>query len=348
MIGSKAVVTGDVHAHNFSQFSKPCPHYGGTRLKQIVEALRSVFAKAHELDIEEVVIIGDLFHTRGLISVQVLNSVLWELQEAKRSGLRVYIVAGNHDQANKAGTVTSLAPFYDYADVVETARNIGRAYYIPFREDRAYYVEAFKTAAKLKCEVVFAHVGLQGAAIGESDYQPKEELLVEETLCEQFKLVLCGHYHKAQYLAANVAYTGSLIQHNFCDVNVVKGFYSIDLDKSAGNRVANHKTEAPEFIKATIPDKPSLLRFLKGYSPDNYYKLLIDSKISLPDGVFDNAIIDHIRADDVYKPRIKGLDGMRPESVVDKFVEYKAVDNAEAVAKVGKQLLKQAAAAKAD
>lgn len=315
------IATADVHAHNYAQFATPDATYGNSRLGDVIRCLYQMRAEALERGIADLVVVGDLFHTRGMLSVSVMNEVRKVLRSIVDSGIKVHLLAGNHDQANKAGTMTSIHQFHDFCNVYEDFTVYDKnCAFVPFRENKQDIIDMFNEAAKRKVDYVFAHCGVIGATIGTAEYQPAEEVSVADLKPERFKKVLLGHYHKMQYLAKNMFYLGNLCQTCFSDAGLEKGFWLID-----GDSESVVDTVAPKFIVQELSDKAGLAKFLKTFDPTNFYKLRLTNGVTIP-GELPNVVTENIEAAETYKPRIQNMDKLPVADVLAAYVDYRGGD----------------------
>lgn len=327
------VVLADVHAHNFAQFAQPVAYYGNTRLQVIAKALARACIVALQKELP-LIIVGDLFHTRGIINVTVQSIIHDTLREYANKGLEIHIVAGNHDQANKAGTVTSLDTFKAVAHVYTDYACLGAWAFVPFRESREELIEMFNQAAKSKVQYVFAHAAVNGAYIGDSEYQPREQLEVADIKPERFKWVWLGHYHKAQLVAPNAMYCGSLTGQNFTDSDE-KGFWVHEGNKEP----VFHPSGSPRFIQATVQNATDLKRFSKIVQDTNdYYKLKVIEGLKLPD-FKGNVLVEKLASSKVFESRIQGMDTMTDPEVIEAYVRSKSPDQAKSLISKGVDIL---------
>lgn len=333
---NKFLMTADVHFHNYPQFSTPEARFGSNRVASIAESLLAM--RDHATADKNLVIIGDLFHTRGMLSVSLMNTVRGVIAELSQV-FNITIIAGNHDQANKSGTQTSVAYLAPWATIVENFTVRGNCAFLPFRESRLDMVDMFNKAAEAKVEYVFAHVGVLGATIGTTEYQPSEDLALSDLGSERFRYVFLGHYHKHQWLNKNTMYLGNPCQTSFSDAGLVKGFWEFDDTKDT--ELVLHETGQPEFHQLTITDKASLLKFIKTYKPVNYYKLRMADNLGLPNDT-PNVIIERATAKEEYQPRIKGMDTMTESDTLEAYAKYRGFSIDSEVIEMGKDLIKRA------
>jgi DNA repair exonuclease SbcCD nuclease subunit len=235
-------------------------------------------------------------------------------------GISVYIVAGNHDQANKAGTITSLDAFSNTANVYKDYAVVGDMAFIPFRESKAEMVEMFNQAAKDKAKHIFAHAAVNGAFIGDAEYCPKEQLEVSDVKPERFKQVWLGHYHRAQMLAPNMMYCGNPCAMSFEDSDE-KGFWGVDTSAKDPVFVTSN---SPKFIQLTAKTQSELKTVIKSLNNLDYFKLKIAEGLKY-DSFGANVLVEMIPSAKEEAPRIQNIGKLSRNDILCKYVETKSL-----------------------
>lgn len=147
----KILCTGDIHAYQFTDFSKNlmvvwddeilryCDITGSdgtdrwyeehwdveakelsSRFFNILNALCDMRDYCVKNKINHVLIAGDLFHKRGTIEVVVFNAIYKVLDSFYDVGIAVHLIAGNHDQVDASVIPTSsIHSFKDIAHIIE-------------------------------------------------------------------------------------------------------------------------------------------------------------------------------------------------------------------------------------
>lgn len=190
------------------------------------EVLPAVAGEAERLGDKHVGILGDVFHIRYRVSVRLLNALRDELMNWMQRGLTVTIIPGNHDQINVAGR-NALEVLGDVigVDVYTEPTWDSHGLWFPYRKPEL--VEAqLKDALSRKPSpehpnVLFTHLGIYGAWMNDG-WQDKVGL--PPGLFEVFDFVICGHYHKHQYVGRKLVYVGSPYQTRADEAGQVKGY----------------------------------------------------------------------------------------------------------------------------
>lgn len=312
---NRFLASADLHAHQYPQFSVPDPVFGNNRLRTIIECLQHMKQYALEYKFTDIFLIGDIFHVRGIINATTFRVVHDCVRDMVKNGLNVHIVAGNHDQANKQGSITSLTGLSNIARVYEHPCRVGNVVLIPYSESREQYLQSFKLITK-DVQYVFIHAGVEGAQSSTSEFRPKEELKLEDIPYEDLELVLLGHYHRSQMFNNNVFYVGSLCHNTFEDSGVKKGFWAITEDD-----VTFVPTQYPEFVTVKFNKLDDLIS--TQFIPTNYYwvKTTFDIKKS---PTWTNMIVTKIETEDAQiAPRVRNIEQMGVEDTIKSFVLYK-------------------------
>lgn len=182
-----------------------------------------LFAAASKDFDKTLVCLGDFFHLRYRVPVHLQNQVLEFLEALERSGIRLLLLPGNHDQINIAGE-NALEVFRRFPNVevfTEPTWN-DYGYWIPYRknpEDIAYALEQGAKTQGGRPAVLWLHHGVRGAYMS-PQVQDTEGLPVD-----YFKgwFVLCGHYHMRQKVGS-VYYIGSPYQTTASEAGQEKGY----------------------------------------------------------------------------------------------------------------------------
>lgn len=287
------VVCADVHASDYSAFSKPIaglPY--GSRLKIILDALNDMFKEAQNEKASRAIIVGDLFNERTSINPIVTQAVINNLTtnlSSMSDGFILDIVVGNHDQQdNTLVPPNSVSIFnsikipnkeinvYDHVTYVDNG-NSGLVF-VPYTEHADEFKQEIKDI-KLTHDnnVVFAHVGMSGAKSGKWTHKLGGNYSLEDLRYNEVDLVLMGHYHWRQNLSDNVLYTGDLTPLNFNDEGQSKGFYSVYFDEK--NSKFDYKfmpVDSPKFETIDLDKLPDDFD-LDSEINNNYVRLVTHS-----------------------------------------------------------------------
>lgn len=187
----KILCTGDIHAYQFTDFSKTMltvwdedtkvyaditgsegtdrwyedgwdttAKEMSSRLFNILNALCDMRRYCTSHGIWHVLIAGDLFHKRGTIEVIVFNTIYQVLNSFKEMGITVHLIAGNHDQVD--ASVVPVSAIYSLRDIAHIIENpeyfqlqdgddFAEVVAVPYSKDKAFVLSSMNELRE-KCE----------------------------------------------------------------------------------------------------------------------------------------------------------------------------------------------------
>lgn len=244
------LVLSDIHLHNWSQFSHTTKDGTNSRLQQILDAISKAVAHLAELGGRDIVITGDMFHTRGNIKPSVLNPTFDLFRNICAHNIRVHAIPGNHDlegiHSDRLGNAITTLSGIDYFNVYDKPTLLrDKHLFIPWFEDSQKILKYANEKVKHNPNLtLFTHVGLNGvvpAAIGNT-VNPKD-------FSEDFKYVFCGHFHNHVSFDSRVFSVSALTHQTWSDVGSKAGYLIVYEDK-----VEQFMTNAPRFIDLNFTD----------------------------------------------------------------------------------------------
>jgi len=176
--------------------------------------------------VDKVVFLGDFFHTRNTINVNILNKS-YEILKKLTDNFEVFLIIGNHDIFYKQQmNVHSLKGFSD----IPNLHLIENTTEILINEKKTGLMCPFhwEVPKNKKYDYMFGHFEMSGAKLAGSlsiDKMPMQKLL------DYAPLVFSGHYHiSKEYLfeTGKVITVGSTFEQDWGDFNNEKGFYILD------------------------------------------------------------------------------------------------------------------------
>jgi len=352
-LGNIAIIA-DPHFHDFPEFARTITHpVLGTpinsRLNDQLDVFLYVAKRAKSLGADALFINGDLFHVRGSISVDVFQYVYWALEQVVQEyELPVYINTGNHDQMDKAGAIHSIYGLRKLVQVYDTqcidkiaGWQCGVIPYMSSHKDILHCLQRLDVDGMP--DLLFAHIGVDGAFIGPVEYVIKDPVKVEDLRHTELKAVFLGHYHKPQKMADNVWYTGSLTQINRGEIQEVKRWQMLYADGT----VKSYKTGCKQFRSITATE---LLESVNEEALQlHYLDVVIDNPLLLSrvtEVVSElnlHAKIVASRKATTAKARIELNESMSDIDILKEFLKYH--NKPEKWIKIGRQLLNSAAPA---
>lgn len=181
-------------------------------------ALSDVIVKNN---INDVTILGDLFHTFSVIRSEVLYE--WCRFFTDHHMVVFRLLVGNHDYAGQAGGSHALEPFKCFENVIvyDEPRGEFDVLFVPFMRDNNEFIEAVKDRTE---KVLLCHQSFNGAQFQNGYYDPNG---VDPKHVSHFKKVISGHIHNAQEFA-NIWYPGAPYQHNFGEAGQPKHIHMVE------------------------------------------------------------------------------------------------------------------------
>lgn len=205
------------------------------RTKDILWSLRVMREYCHVAGIDTAIILGDLFHDRVSIGIEVLASAAQFFEETStKYGQNWIVFPGNHDMfLRHSWDVNSLTAMRRNMTVIEDVKLLEL-------DDRRFWVVPFITYEKSFMQVIseiekqtqdgdslFTHIGVRGALYN-TCFLLKDWSVVnfEHT---SFHRIYTGHFHSKQQIGENCWYPGSPIPFKFDEGDIAHGFYVYDL-----------------------------------------------------------------------------------------------------------------------
>ena len=186
--------------------------------------LEGMLTAASEQNISHIVFLGDFFHLRYTIPVDLVNLVSDWLNQAACKGIHVHFLVGNHDQVDEMGR--NALEVFGNAHNATVHSEIGESdgvLWLPYRKDYGLLREALR---KSKCRTVFGHFAMSGAMMNNT-FKSEHGLGIKDLA--KFDLVLLGHFHKRQSFGSknHIHYVGSPWETSAAEIGQPKGYVVI-------------------------------------------------------------------------------------------------------------------------
>ena len=251
----KIALYSDLHAHPYNNGTL-LEHGTNSRVQDAVDVIGQVFSYSLDNDIDVVLFGGDLFDRRKSIDVDTYNKIHEAVQYWSRK-VPTVMIPGNHDQANKSGTVHALQRFKSKQCSIITQPSWTKLpgnvhlFSVPYYDDGEIIAEHVRKGVADKNDdgsrhILLIHYGVTGAKVGPSDYVLPCELDLTKLELDAWDIVFSGHYHIGQQLGSKFHYIGSAMQHRWDDVGFHKSFVVYD---SETNQISRVPTLAPTFVE---------------------------------------------------------------------------------------------------
>jgi|APFre7841882654_1041346.scaffolds.fasta_scaffold07352_3 DNA repair exonuclease SbcCD nuclease subunit len=247
------------------------------KLKDCIWAMNIIRQYAQKNDITDIIILGDLFHDRVSLNIDVLNEVYDFLNLATHDGQSWWCFPGNHDLFLKnSWRMNSLHVFQNVINIVEDAQmiDVGDTKFcvIPFVHYESEYMKILNDLEKLNPNhprVLLTHIGVKGATLNQC-FLLKNWSIVD-FVDSTFDKVFAGHFHCHQDVG-KVTYPGGPIPFNFDEGAVEHGFIVYDTDTNTHEFIKMFEVckqfsplyKPPDFITILDEDLPQSLDLIAG------------------------------------------------------------------------------------
>lgn len=246
----KFLITGDIQAHNWRQFSYTRKNGYNSRLWNCAKVFDVVRKEGKARGINKAVFNGDIFEENSYIDVEVFDLIYRKLECLHDEGFEIVINLGNHDVAGQFGRriLHALRAFRKIATVVEEPTLVwNHIWMVPWNSSPDRIKAAIAEGARLeKASCLVGHFGVQGATTGPNSYLVRNPIKLRDLQAENFGLVLLSDYHTRQRLDKNVWYLGSPLQHSFGEIHR-PCIWNISLDRQGLFESEKVYTNFPQF-----------------------------------------------------------------------------------------------------
>jgi DNA repair exonuclease SbcCD nuclease subunit len=224
----KVLITADIH------FGIP------KRLNDILWALKTMREFVSINQIDAVVILGDLFHDRVNLNIEVLTAVYNFFEETRALGQEWLCFPGNHDMfLRNEWSVNSLRSLSKVLTIIEDIKLIKlvdtRFWILPFMNYESVYMTAVQKIEEQHedGDVLLTHVGVHNAVLNECFLVRNWSVVNFDD--SKFDRVFAGHFHCHQNVMgqsgrANVWYPGSPIPFTYAEGTTEHGFIVYDTE----------------------------------------------------------------------------------------------------------------------
>jgi hypothetical protein len=232
--------------------------------------------------IEEIVFLGDFFHTRNSISVNTLHVANIFLEKLK--DFKIHMILGNHDlYFHNESTVSGVNLFKNKNNIIVYDRPVKTK----LGSKDAVFCGWGYDALEYNADILFTHAEINvfkfNADLGacNSGYKASD-------LLNHYNLVYSGHFHLRQNKSwenKHIIYPGNPYPMDHSDYyGSIKGFDILDLDTLESIVVEN--IVSPQFLRLSLSDIcsdyytiPEIISQIRG----NIFKLIVDKNITHKD-----------------------------------------------------------------
>ncbi len=251
----KFLFFSDLHCFPHQQFAQPLANGRNSRFQDCL----NIISQAKEVALQErcaaVFFLGDLFHSRKSVDIDVFDATLAAVKDLAES-VHTFLLPGNHDLSGRVAGSTLLTAFKPFCEVLDKPTCKQHAGF--FFQSFPYTAEVEKLVVDLKSipkvDILLLHQAMREGALGCYGKTGHGEIGVGDLPLDKVRYVFAGDYHKRQFLGPNnrVHYIGSPLQLNFGEVGEFKAFTLLDTSDWS---VIDIPTAAPRFFVFETPTK---------------------------------------------------------------------------------------------
>lgn len=338
---SKIVIFSDLHAHTFGPYSSSLEDGTNSRLQDALNVINDVRELAKEVDADGVLFAGDLFHERRHIVTQAFSKVYEALSMFAVDRMPLFLIHGNHDQADRLGRFHALKPLGAFATVVDSAgwvefqgkTEVLNILAVPYIEDTNHLLDVIneKAPGGDSPNIFLGHFGISGAKLGaDFVYSNGAEPTIEDIPTDRFDVGFLGHFHLHQKLAPNFWYVGAPMHHNWGDVGQERGVMVYDTVTKEATHVP--LTGTPRFVEL---DYRNLKLSREGSEEGNIVRIVSDkpwgedkleeTRVRLGAKSLE-VVAQKVDVNEAYEVRLKVDPGASYEDMVAEYVQSGLVE----------------------
>lgn len=290
----KFAITADIHLSRYGQ--DPVDETSGLpeRLDSIKGALYSMLEVCRLQNIKDVIIAGDILHTKSVIYALAQDMMLQFFEDHPE--IKFYVIDGNHDLSSKgADAISALRSLKNVPNVhwiTKKAEKIDNILFVP------YSVELVKQIKEDSADILVSHFGLSEGVLN-SGISIVSKLGMTD-LRGKYKLVLLGHYHKPQEIIEDnisMYYVGSPIQLDWGEKGDQKRFLIVDSETLDVEEVPTTGYRHFIEVELTADNKDAAMKQAKAAHDNGHYVKIVQREKVDVKGFKDFNIVDKTESD---------------------------------------------------
>lgn len=285
----KILFMADIHMSNRLPYAKPVEGGLTDRLQDQLELWKWLNEYIRDEKVDALYILGDLFD-RSLVDPVTLTETVNAVVDCE---CMVFLLAGNHD-ANSAKGSRYIVEVFDamrkknvvtigqpyHPTLLDLKPNLVKFWSIPFlpADDTGAHIEKIRREwiSEDDINILLLHNSILGA---EHRKWICDQGLDADFVCEDFDLVLSGHFHAAQEFGDCGQYLGAPMQHDFGDVGNVPGVWLFEFSEEDMEYNFIENDFSPRFHIRKIGVEDDKIKVLKGatsYSKGDYVRFEVE------------------------------------------------------------------------
>lgn len=312
-------------------------------------------------DIEDIIILGDVYHYRDEIAVNTLHVVneifkIWK-------DFNIIILVGNHDSYYKdRSDINSLSLFDGWKNISIIAETLNttilgkRCCFAPW----GFNIDDIKSA-----DIIFGHFEIESFKM--NSYKLCDHGIKTDELLSKAPLIISGHFHLRDeriYNNKRIIYLGNPFEMDFGDTGTAKGYYILDFNNLKLDFTEN--TKSPRHKKMHLTDLITSNKFgaivkeendikqIQSEICNNIVKLIINMKVT-PDHVdtllkklsvykpFSLSVDYSLTADSIHISDETNLDvsGVDISKAIEEFVNLLDIEDKPDIIRYSQELYKK-------
>lgn len=324
----KVALSADWQFDEYPNLSTVLPSGLTSRLQDVVDCFRWHVDEARDRGCEMLIISGDLFESRTVLSLPVIHAACGCLQYAS-NGFGVdglHIVVGNHDSYLRSPDINSVVMFSGLAQVHDRPCMDPPFAFVPWTDDEEQMQAMVAQVAKEKrCQYLVTHCLVE-------DIYPTGGISFATLMPKRWKRIFLGDVHQPGEFK-RAMYIGAPMQFDFGDAGGERGFRILDTETDEVEFIEN--THAPKFHKVVERDDIDEIRAVDFVRTDD---------LDLAEAVAEQTTA-HIECRDVKlddpPPRLDVKSRDPHEQVLRRYCEHMKVED-ESLVELGLAILEEA------
>lgn len=341
----RVALTADLQLQPQSRYSTLSASGVTTRLEDFMRCFAWIVQEATRAECDTLFVLGDLFDSRTVIDVSVIDKACRAFAEA-RTKLDIHVLVGNHDAYLRAPTINSTQMLRGLATIHEDVTTVGPFVVVPWVDDRDAYRRALKRADTLFTKLAVPRAYLLSHGMFGSAVPMAKGLPVEWLQNSPWAGVFLGDVHDPVVLQKNpvIRYVGSPLQIHFGDAGRSRGFVVLDTQTGKHDYIEN--TVSPRFHVIAEHDD------LKAARKDDF--LRVSPRIVAPSGLVNRLVHDakqlsnwvttDTAADDdrLVASRIVNANQMQADQLLRAYCAFSKIEHPNRLIAMGLKLLQEA------
>ena len=305
----KFICIADIHLSMYSQ--DRIVHGLPERLYYINKVLRSIADYAVNKSITNIVVAGDVFHTKSIIHT-LAQSMLLDFIRYYRNNITFYVVNGNHDMSTRTGEGVSALKCLDNEPnvyMMHEPKQVENILFVPWNPKTMY-----DDIKKGDTEYLISHFGLDEAELS-SGISIVADIKLRDL--KHYKKCILGHYHKPQELG-NVIYVGSSIQLDWGEKHEDKRFLVVDSQNHMIESVLTEGYIKHYVLELNSDNKDDIVKQAQDLKNSGHYVNIhkMSNDVDIVDLQENFRVVDKVEKDITHRGIVGSM------SMVDKLNKY--------------------------